>query len=92
VQWQTGAPRDEPFEYQSLSTEKSRQRLGWSPAYTLDEALRATTDWYKAWANLGAEVPEGCMYDFNSSLIAEHRAAGARLGIEWAVSEYHNAN
>lgn len=91
VQWQTGAPRDEPFEYQSLSIEKSWQRLRWRPACTLDEALRATTGWYKAWARLGADAPEGCLYASNCSLIAEHRAAAARLGIEWAISADHSA-
>ena len=84
VMWKGGEPREEPFEYQSLCTEKSQQLLGWRPAYTLYEALQATTRWYKAWAELGANVTEGCMYDLNSSLIAEHRAGAARLGIEWA--------
>jgi CDP-glucose 4,6-dehydratase len=84
VMWKGGTPREEPFEYQSLSTEKSRQRLGWRPAFTLYEALQATTRWYKAWAALGSNVTEGCMYDLNCSLIAEHRAAAARLGVEWA--------
>jgi CDP-glucose 4,6-dehydratase len=87
VMWKGGAPRDEPFEYQSLSTEKSRRRLGWRPAFTLYEALRATTSWYKAWAALGSNVTEGCMYDLNCSLIAEHEAAAARLGVEWARGE-----
>jgi CDP-glucose 4,6-dehydratase len=87
VLWKGGAPREEPFEYQSLRTEKSQQRLGWRPAFTLYEALRATTRWYKAWAELGTNVTEGCMYDLNSSLIAEHRAAAARLGIKWARGE-----
>jgi CDP-glucose 4,6-dehydratase len=84
VLWKGGAPREEPFEYQSLRTEKSQQRLGWRPAFTLYEALRATTFWYKAWAEWGSNVIEGCMYDLNCSLIAEHRAAAARLGVEWA--------
>ena len=82
-----GAPREEPFEYQSLRTDKSRQRLGWRPAFTLYEALRATTSWYKAWATLGSNVTEGCMYELNCSLIAEHRFAAARLGVDWACGE-----
>lgn len=87
VLWKGGAPREEPFEYQSLRTEKSQHRLGWLPAFTLYEALRATTRWYKAWAELGSNVTEGCMYDLNCSLIAEHQAAAARLGVEWARGE-----
>jgi CDP-glucose 4,6-dehydratase len=88
VMWKCGAPREEPFEYQSLRTEKSQKRLGWRPAFTLYEALRATTKWYKAWAELGSNVTEGCLYDLNCSLISEHRAAAARLGVEWARGQH----
>jgi CDP-glucose 4,6-dehydratase len=84
VTWKGSAPREEPFEYQSLNTEKSRRRLGWQPAFTLYEALTATTTWYKAWAALGSNVTEGCMYDLNCSLIEQHHSAAARLGIDWA--------
>lgn len=87
VMWRGEAPRDEPFDYQSLSTDKSRHRLGWRPAFTLYEALGATTGWYKAWAALGSNVTEGCLYELNCSLIDQHRAAAARLGIEWASGE-----
>jgi CDP-glucose 4,6-dehydratase len=85
VMWKGGAPREEPFEYQSLATEKSRNRLGWRPAFTVYEALLATTRWYKAWAELGSRVSEGCMYDLNCLLIAEHRVSAARLGVDWAL-------
>lgn len=33
---------------QYLSAEKAREILGWRPLYTLDEGLRATIDWYRA--------------------------------------------
>jgi len=87
VLWKGGAPREEPFAYQALRTDKSRQRLGWRPAFTLDEALRDTTNWYKAWASLGSNVSEGCMYALNCSLITDHRTAAARLGVRWACGE-----
>jgi CDP-glucose 4,6-dehydratase len=87
VSWKGGSPREEPFEYQSLRTDKSRQRLGWRPAFTLYEALQATTRWYKAWASLGSNVTAGCLYEFNCSLITEHQAAAARLGVQWAGGE-----
>jgi CDP-glucose 4,6-dehydratase len=83
ILWQGQVPREEPFDYQSLSTEKSRRRLGWRPAFTLYEALSATTAWYKAWAELGPNLTEGCLYELDCSLIDQHRAAAARLGIEW---------
>lgn len=87
VWWKAGAPREEPFQHQSLRIDKSRMRLGWRPAFTLYEALRDTTRWYKAWAMLGANVTEGCLYELNCSLIAEHRAAAARLGVDWTCGE-----
>lgn len=90
VQWKGGAPREEPFTYQSLRADKSRQRLGWRPAFTLYEALCATTIWYKAWARLGSNVTVGCMYELNCLLIAEHRAAAARLGLQWACGEQNS--
>jgi CDP-glucose 4,6-dehydratase len=86
ITWKGSIPREEPFDYQSLHTQKSRQRLGWQPAFTLYEALAATTSWYKAWAALGSNVTEGCLYELDCSLIDDHRSAAARLGIEWAVA------
>ena len=35
------------IRHQYLSAEKARQVLGWSPLFSLDEALRTTIDWYK---------------------------------------------
>lgn len=87
VLWKGGFPREEPFEYQALRTDKSQHRLGWRPAFTLYEALRDTTTWYKAWAGLGSNITEGCMYALNCSLITDHRAAAARLGVHWACGE-----
>lgn len=34
---------------QFLSAKKARERLGWSPTFTLDEGLAKTLDWYKAY-------------------------------------------
>jgi len=33
---------------QYLSAEKARRELGWSPLYSLDEGLRRTIEWYRA--------------------------------------------
>jgi CDP-glucose 4,6-dehydratase len=44
------------IKHQFLSAAKARQRLGWSPGYTLDDALCETIDWYRAFfARAGAE-------------------------------------
>lgn len=35
------------IKYQYLSTKKARELLGWKPAFTIDEGLTRTIDWYK---------------------------------------------
>jgi CDP-glucose 4,6-dehydratase len=35
------------IRHQYLSAEKARKMLGWSPLFTLDEALTKTIDWYE---------------------------------------------
>jgi len=34
---------------QYLSSEKARRVLGWQPKYTIEEGLRLTMDWYRAY-------------------------------------------
>jgi CDP-glucose 4,6-dehydratase len=85
ITWRTGRPRVEPFEYQSLAIEKSRERLGWSPAYTLYESIDAAVRWYKEWVQWRKEPREGGLSDCNASLIREHREAAARLRLAWAL-------
>ncbi|HCJ10902.1 MAG TPA: sugar dehydratase [Clostridiales bacterium] len=42
---QGGAPAE--IERQSLSAEKARRVLGWSPVYSLEEGLQETVAWYR---------------------------------------------
>ncbi len=84
IMWKPGPPRKEPFEAQSLSWDKARSRLAWQPAYALDETLQATARWYKEWSEKGKAAGEGGMYEFDLSLIREHRDSARRLGIWWA--------
>ena len=39
---------------QFLSAAKARDRLGWSPGWTLDEALKETIAWYRSWLSANA--------------------------------------
>jgi CDP-glucose 4,6-dehydratase len=39
------APNEIPHQY--LSAEKARRQLGWAPAYTLEQGLVETVDWYR---------------------------------------------
>lgn len=85
ISWKAGPPREEPFERQSLSWDKARQRLAWRPAFTLDEALRDTYRWYKEWFDRGKKSGEGSLQAFDHDLIGEHRDAARRQGIRWAL-------
>ncbi len=38
-----------PAQY--LSAAKAREKLGWSPGWTVDDALRETIEWHRAWLN-----------------------------------------
>ena len=42
---QATAAHEIPHQY--LSAEKARQRLGWRPRYTIEEALAETVEWYR---------------------------------------------
>ena len=42
------APRHEVAVLR-LSAARARERLGWRPAWDLDDALRAIVDWYRAY-------------------------------------------
>lgn len=85
IAWRTGTPRQEPFEKQSVSWEKAHNRLAWQPAYTIYEALRDTTRWYKEWAARGKEAGEGAMFEFNKALVKIHQQAAQKLSIPWAA-------
>jgi CDP-glucose 4,6-dehydratase len=39
------APNEIPHQY--LSAEKARRQLGWHPAYTLEQGMAETVDWYR---------------------------------------------
>lgn len=76
------APPPEPFPEiprQSLSWEKAKTRLGWTPTYKLDEALRDTVAWYKGWG--GAEPLD----ELNVELLHRHQTRARELGSDWAV-------
>lgn len=85
VNWHSGNPREEPFEFQSLSIRKSHEVLGWRPVYTLYESLRDTAEWYRAWAPHHAESPaEGCMKAIASQLAERFEGSARRVGVKWA--------
>lgn len=44
-----GAPQPHEAGLLHLDSSAARKLLGWRPAWRLDDALLATTDWYRAW-------------------------------------------
>jgi CDP-glucose 4,6-dehydratase len=35
------------IRHQYLDSTKAKTQLGWTPAFTFDESLKATVDWYR---------------------------------------------
>lgn len=56
--------------YLKLDISRARQRLGWSPRWSLDKTLVQTVDWYRNWAT------GGNMRDFSLTQIREYVSGG----------------
>ncbi len=75
--WGNGAswtlqPGDHPHEasFLKLDISKARQRLDWTPRWSLDAALQQITDWHLAWLN-GQDMRLVCLsqiYRYGSAL------------------------
>jgi CDP-glucose 4,6-dehydratase len=87
ITWKAGNPRPEPFEKQSISWEKAKERLDWRPIYRIQETLEDVASWYRAWA---ATAPgKGAMVETDQRLLASHAAAARHQQAWWA--EDHTA-
>jgi len=87
VGWEAGSKRAEPFDKQSLAWDKAQRVLGWAPAYSLEQALKATTAWYRAWARERTTPEEGALHALNLEQIQAHQAVAAAQGIRWAAGD-----
>jgi CDP-glucose 4,6-dehydratase len=70
-QWDRGAswtlqPGDHPHEasFLKLDISKARQRLQWTPSWTLETALKNITEWHQAWLQ-GLDMRTVCMNQIN---------------------------
>lgn len=65
--------KEQPHEagYLKLDSSKARNRLGWTPHWSLDVALAKTVEWHKAWCR------EDEMRAVTFAQIAEYETAGA---------------
>lgn len=77
AQWGDGASwqlddQGHPHEagYLKLDISKARQKLGWAPRWTLEQALSRITDWHKQWLN------KQDMHDFCLQQIADFSSQG----------------
>jgi CDP-glucose 4,6-dehydratase len=71
-------------EAQALRVDSSRaiQRLGWRPCWQVDDALRATADWYRG---VAADHAPGAMRAMSLGQIAGYVEAAREAGIAWAA-------
>lgn len=50
ISWETDvSPKPHEANLLVLDSTKARMKLGWTPRWTIDEALRAVADWYEAY-------------------------------------------
>ena len=73
----TAQPGDHPHETATLRLDstRARVRLGWAPAWDLDEGLRAIVDWYRAYER-GADLREVTL-----AQVAAYQAAARRVAV-----------
>ncbi len=54
IVWQTeNLPRPHEAGFLALDSSKARAKLGWRPVWGLDDAIKATADWYRAYFDGG---------------------------------------
>jgi CDP-glucose 4,6-dehydratase len=88
---QFGNLRSEPFVTQALSWHKAQERLGWRPAYSLEQAVEDTVQWYRAWSELHGKrlAPLAAV---NDELIKRHYQAALESDVWWASSSQTPVN
>ncbi|MCH8006170.1 MAG: CDP-glucose 4,6-dehydratase [Planctomycetes bacterium] len=81
--WEPRCESDPPHEaaHLRLDIAKARRRLSWRPVYSVDQAIDATVDWYKA-AESG-----GDMVAFTARQIREYVECAHAKGATWATGE-----
>lgn len=76
--WQTtGAPQPHEANLLYLDSAKAHAQLAWTPVWTLDEALTATADWYRAYFSSGRIESKTQLEAFISKARAN--------GLEWTA-------
>lgn len=73
------APHETPAL--ELSIDKARDRLGWEPVWSLDDAIDATVAWYRAAAEGGRDLHALTVEQIRGYAVRAGRAWAARAGI-----------
>lgn len=78
VAWEL-TDRSQPHEASllQLDSAKAKMRLGWSPVWNYDEAIRHTADWYRQWLD-GDSVT-------SADQLRAYSADAASAGLRWAT-------
>lgn len=75
----TGASHMHEAKLLKLDISKARFLLGWEPVYSLDEAISASAEWYRAYYGNNAD-----MASFTATQIESYVNRARELGIAWA--------
>ncbi len=85
--WKEGSWKNLPQENPKKETnllklnwDKAAQRLNWQPAYSCEEAINSTVEWFKEY-----EKRNGDMYRFCVKQIEEYTAKSKIQKIQWAL-------
>jgi len=76
IQWNyTTEPQPHEAQLLYLDSSKAREKLGWGPVWTFEQAVSATTEWYRAWLDRGDVI--------TTDQIKEYVTQAADQGFSW---------
>jgi CDP-glucose 4,6-dehydratase len=82
--WSDVSSRVNPPESRWLALEwdKAFRLLGWSPIWSVDEAVGKTVEWYKIWGDGSQNMRSVCLLQIN-----EYLKQARQVGLEWALEQ-----
>lgn len=79
VRWHVNAPESQPHEATLLylDSSKARSLLQWEPVWDIDETMRRTAEWYKAWLENSQVISRRQLLDYMSCMERRQAARSA---------------